>query len=194
MSTTKQSDLINDAQSLIGATYGHGNYNLPVYDDGFGPLWIHRDSMGVSGIVRAKSFQDAYEICEDEFFPEADKTVEELIKEYGFKRAHEKMVSDGSAVRPARYPADYPNGTLAPELTFVHWKTVETPDPEAWIENEMFQEAFGFRPNGPNERDIQKHGVFAKDLNGDSLELLTAELIEDLYITLNIREEGEESI
>ena len=58
-------DLISDEQSLIGATnrFGHA---IEVYDDGFGPLWIHRHSIGISGIVRARTWEDAYSICEDE--------------------------------------------------------------------------------------------------------------------------------
>jgi hypothetical protein len=57
---------------LVSATSRFGR-SIPVYDDGFGSLWIHRDSMGISGIVRAQTWETAYEICEDEFFPAADK-------------------------------------------------------------------------------------------------------------------------
>lgn len=63
--------MINDTQRLIGATTRFGS-KLRTYDDGFGPLWIHRDSMGISGIVRAQTWHDAYSICEDEFFPAGD--------------------------------------------------------------------------------------------------------------------------
>ena len=35
---------------------------LPIYDDGMGPLFIHRDSMGISGVVRAQAGEDAYGI------------------------------------------------------------------------------------------------------------------------------------
>ena len=48
----------------------------------------------------------------------------------------------------------------------------------------MFQEAYGFRPSGPNYNDVLKHGIYAKDLNGDSLEQLTDALIAELEITL----------
>ena len=47
-----------------------------------------------------------------------------------------------------------------------------------------FQLSFGFRPNGPNVRDEQKHGIYSKDLNGDCLELLTPEMVKDIGITL----------
>lgn len=177
--------LITDDQSLLSAK-GRFGRNIPVYDDGFGPLFIHRDSMGISGIVRAQSWEDAYSICEDEFFPEADETVEELQKEYGFTREHVKIIRVNGIERPAVFPSDYPNGRLANGAEFVRWKTVETPEPDAWTDNELFQEAYGFRPNGPNAKDVQKHGIYAKDLNGDSLEKLTPQMLRDWEITLEI--------
>lgn len=179
--------MINDDHSLVSANSRYG-VTIPVYDDGFGPLFIHRDSMGVSGIVRAKTWEDAYSICEDEFFPECDDTFEELRKEYNFSRRSAKMVKDShGAEREAVYPADYPNGKLAENLHFVRFDTIEAPceDEDGWTENDLFCEAYGFRPNGPNERDTLRHGIYAKDLNGDSLELLTPELANNLGITLN---------
>ncbi len=180
------SGLINDEQSLKSAKGRFGNA-LKVYDDGFGPLFVHRDSMGISGIVRSQTWEDAYSICEDEFFPEADETIEELRKEYGFKRENVKWIkrkSDGAEIeaRAEHYPLDA-NG-----FEFSRWETRETPceDENGWTDNELFQEAFGFRPNGANSRDALKHGIYAKDLNGDSLDLLTPELLARLEITLEI--------
>lgn len=71
-----QPDIITDSQRLVGATSRFGSA-IPVYDDGFGHLFIHRDSMGISGIVRAQTWEDAYSICEDEFFPAADREAGE---------------------------------------------------------------------------------------------------------------------
>src|SRR5215831_2643537 len=165
---------ITDSQQLRGAKSRFG-HEIATYDDGFGPLWISLNSLGINGIVRAKSWEDAYSICEDEFFPEADETVEELVKEYGFQREHKRVVKDASVLvagehtgvgeRFARYPEDFPEGKLVPE--FVRWVTVETPDANAWSENELFQEAYGFRPNGPNSTDTRNHGIYSKDLIGD---------------------------
>ena len=196
MSETKQTDLINDDQSLVSATHGRAGYPIQTYDDGFGPLWISRNSIGINGIVRARTWEDAYGICEDEFFSEADETLDEIVKEYGFKREDKKVVRDSTVLtavgelaageRYEVYPDDYPDGKLKPD--FIRWDTIETPDPDAWIENELFQEAFGFRNNGPNERDTLNHGIYTKDLNGDSLDRLTAEMLADLGITLEIKE------
>ena len=194
---TKQTDLITDEQTFDGATYSGGNYSIQTYDDGYGPLWISRDSMGINGIVRARTWEDAYSICEDEFFSEASETIEEIVKEYGFKRESFKVVKDSTITVATDHcstgerfavSSDYAP-TLIPE--FVRWVTVETPDPDAWMDNELFQEGFGFRPNGPNVRDTLKHGIYSKDLNGDALDRLTAEMVEDLGITLQISEPAE---
>jgi hypothetical protein len=67
---------ITDSQSLVAA-FSRFGHSIPIYDDGFGPLFIHRDSMGISGIVRAQTWEDAYSICEDEFFPAGDAEANE---------------------------------------------------------------------------------------------------------------------
>lgn len=184
--------LITDSQSLVSAKSRFG-HSIPIYDDGFGPLFIHRDSMGVSGIVRAQTWEDAYSICEDEFFPEASETVDELRKEYGFTREHVKIIRTIEGVERPAVPSDYPHTTRpAPDgranWEFVRWQTVETPcaDENGWTDNELFQEGYGFRPSGPNTRDTLKHGIYSKDLNGDALDLLTPELLASLEITLEI--------
>ena len=135
-------EMIEDSQTLVGAKTRFG-YDIPVYDDGFGRLYISRDSMGINGIVRAQTWEDAYGICEDEFFPEATETLDEILAEYG-------------------------------------------PDP---FNNGIWQENYGFRPNGRNAKDKIGHGIYQKDLNGDYLDVLTPELVADLEITLNIADE-----
>lgn len=172
-----------DDKTLAGATSRFGS-PIPVYDDGFGPLWIHRDSMGISGIIRAQTWEDAYGICEDEFFPEADESVDELRKEYGFRRDHVKIIKTRDGIERPDCLADYPFAESG--VQFVRWETRETPDAEAWTDNELFQEAYGFRPNGANTRDKRGHGIYSKDLNGDSLEPLTESLRAELEITLSI--------
>ena len=212
MTTNDTATLIQDGQELTSACYRNSKYEIQTYDDGYGPLWISRNSIGVNGIVRARTWEDAYSICEDEFFPEADETIEQLVKEYGFRREHVKIIHP--ATRKAS-PVTYANGHIEAfdidmsverdatpadyELTggrllngqFVRWETRETPDADAWIENELFCEAFGFRNNGANARDTHKHGIYSKDLNGDSLDRLTPEMLEDIGIELTITSEVE---
>ena len=180
--------MITDNQKLVSAA-GRFGHPIPTYDDGFGPLWIHRDSMGVSGIVRAQSFETAYGICEDEFFPEADETGEELRAEYNYTERHAKIIrpADGSPEREA-VAEDYPLDVAQ----FVRWETIRIPAPDGedvFWDNALFQDAFGFRPSGRNATDKIGHGIYAKDLNGDSLERLTPELVAALEITLGIESE-----
>lgn len=173
---------INDDQSLVSAAYSHG-LAIPVYDDGFGALYIHRDSMGISGIVRAQSWEDAYSICEDEFFPEAGETCEEMAKEYAteFMSGRELWLHENGnswdawqALSEAQKSAAYSGGGK------------DVPFAGNFTEHDCWQEAYGFRPNGRNSSDKIGHGIYAKDMNGDSLELLTPELVAALGITLEI--------
>jgi hypothetical protein len=145
--------LITDNQSLVSAAFVHyegaNPIAIPVYDDGFGPLFIHRDSMGVSGIVRAQTWEDAYSICEDEFFPAADLDA----------RKEQERIDE-----------------LPPGKEKDH-------------SQDCWEEAYGYRGNSRRESDGTLSSIYAKDLNGDSLDLLTPELMEALCIVLEIENE-----
>lgn len=141
----KNTSLINDEQSLVSATYSHG-LAIPTYDDGFGPLWIHRHSIGISGIVRARTWEDAYAICEDEFFPSADAEASEEM-------ARIEAMPEGEERNHAQ---------------------------ACW------DEAYGFRNNGRKEANNEHSHIYAKDMNGDSLDPLTAELVAELGLILKI--------
>jgi hypothetical protein len=182
--------LITDFQTLVSAASRFG-HPVPTFDDGFGPLWIHRDSMGITGIVRAQTWEDAYAICEDEFMAECGLSVEELRKEYSFRYDHVKMVGDRMGSIWQATEQDYEDGKLRPGVEFIRWETIKTPtdDEDAWMENERFQEAYGWRFSGANPTDTMGHGIYSKDLNGDALELLTRDLLERLEITLEITNE-----
>lgn len=95
--TDTKTDLIQDGEELVSARYSGSKVEISTYDDGFGPLWIHRNSIGVSGIVRAQTWEEAYSICEDEFFPEADETLAELVAEYGDKWPENELVIESEA-------------------------------------------------------------------------------------------------
>ena len=137
--------LITDADTLNGAKL-EGGYDVPVYDDGFGPLFIHRDSIGISGIVRAQTWEDAYSICEDEFFQSADE-------EAGEESERIEAMEDGEEKSHAQ---------------------------ACW------DEAYGYRSNGKTMEDGTISSIYAKDLNGDSLDLLTRDLVNRLEISLDI--------
>ena len=141
------SALIADSQSLVSAKSRFG-HKIATYDDGFGRLFIHRDSMGISGIVRAQTWEDAYGICEDEFFPAGDTDAcEEMAKIDAMPDGKEKNHAQA-----------------------------------------CFDESFGFRGNSRKMSDGSVSSIYAKDLNGDSLELLSPALLAALEITLEITE------
>ena len=117
--------------------------SVPFYDDGFGPLWILRDTTGIVGIIRATTYEDAYGIAEDELYPEAD--VDDWEKE---------AKGDG-------------------------FDNIDT-----YMESAIFQENYGFRPNGCNMKDVHKHGIYQKDLNGESLDPLTGERVKRLRLVI----------
>lgn len=145
MNSQTSSPLIADSESLISARFNHGT-PIPTYDDSLGPLFIHRDSMGVSGIVRAQTWEDAYEICEDEFFPAGDSEAAEGMKEI-------ESLPDGAEKNHAQ---------------------------ACW------DESYGFRNNSRRETDGTLSSIYSKDLNGDSLDLLTLDLLGCLGIILTI--------
>jgi hypothetical protein len=152
MKTKTQASLIGDGQRLVSATI-HG-YAIPTYDDGFGRLFVWQTTLGnfgmVGAIVRAQTLEDAYSICEDEFFPAGDEAAAE----------------DSAEI-----------------------EACEDEEDKIHLQN-CFEEAYGYRGNGRKEKDGSMSYVYAKDLNGDSLDLLTPELLARLEITLQI-ENGE---
>lgn len=115
---------------------------IPTYDDGHGPLFVYQESLGIVGIVRAQSWEDAYEIVQDEFMSEADMAWEDIAKE------------------------------------------CDCANPDDLADNAIFQEGYGFRPNGTNASDKRCHGIYSRDLNGERLDLLTPELMEHLRLRL----------
>ena len=137
--------MIKDTQSLKSAKFTHGT-PITVYDDGYGPLFIHRDSMGISGIVRAQTWEDAYSICEDEFFPAGDDDAGEEMERI-------EAMEDGEEKNHAQ---------------------------ACW------DDSYGYRGNTRKMPDGSLSSIYARDLNGDSLNRLTPALCNDLGIVLEI--------
>lgn len=131
---TSGDKLIEDAQSLEGAKSRFGS-DIKVWDDGFGDLYIHRDSMGINGIVRANSWHEAYECVLDEILtPISVEDAKELFDEMGSEEA------------------DLPEG-------------------------------YQYQSNSTGT------GIVYTDLNGDYLDKLNKELLDELEIELIIKEE-----
>ena len=187
MRTKQTSELITDDQSLVSAQFQSGT-PIQTYDDGYGPIFALRNSMSVQGIIRAQTWEDAWSIAEDEMFDDCDLTMDEIVKEYGFKRKHVKMIHDAVVGWREVVESDYSDNGRIPELTSIRWETKETLDPEAWSENELFCEAYSFRPNGARSGSNSPMAhIYSKDLNGEALDILTPKLVAELGIQLNIQ-------
>jgi len=73
---------LDDGASLVGATAGEFDRKLQVYDDMFGPLWVYGEVYGPIAVVRAQTFQDAYEIVVDDILKPIDRA--DVPEAYGF--------------------------------------------------------------------------------------------------------------
>tara|TARA_R110002020_G_scaffold193923_3_gene394526 strand:- start:2807 stop:3610 length:804 start_codon:yes stop_codon:yes gene_type:complete len=173
-----------DGASLLGAvlkSYPESEGSkIPIYDEGSGDLYISRDSMGINGIVRADSWEDAYGICEDEFFPPADESWEEMAKtfdcegeelmedaawneSYGFRPNGESIGKDKESPAPGIYSKDL-NGDYLDVLTDELAKSLGiTLDIE--LDEETMSDAF-------LDRDIEwgdSHGQYIPQIFAQSL-------------------------
>lgn len=96
---------LEDYETIVSAKMwrGYGWHELPIYDDGYGPLWIAGQEFGPTMLIRAQSFQDAWEIWIDESptIPEED-----LPEAYGLRsQAEMDAISacvDGSSTKNQR--------------------------------------------------------------------------------------------
>jgi hypothetical protein len=136
--------------SLLLSAHNEFGRTLQTYTDGYGPLFILRDSMGILGIIQASTWEDAWSIAEDEFFPEADEATWEAIAQ-----------------------------------------ECDCANPEELMDNAIFQDAYGFRPNGRNSGDKHGHGIYQRDLNGEALDQVTEAILASRYDVTVTLQEGE---
>jgi hypothetical protein len=83
--------LITDNQELVSAFTRFGT-PIKTYDDGMGALYAYRDAGGLCGIVRAMSWEDAWEIVEDEILTPIPH--EDLPEAYGFDTLEELQAAE----------------------------------------------------------------------------------------------------
>lgn len=137
------------------------------YDDGYGPLWILRDTCGIIGIIRTRNESEAYEIAGDEFrtpiapedIPEAYGAYDHL-RDYLVSQGHEDNydLSEFCTRYAPAYFAVVAAGDNCPELT----------------------EGYEYQSNAKGT------GIVPVDLNGEALDPLTPELCEHLEIEMQI--------
>lgn len=90
--TNTQHGIECESGRLASATYGRFETRYPVrrfYDDGDGPVWIYQDAGGLLGIVRARSWENAWSIVGDEILDDANEAgiAEHFAEAYAAKRA-----------------------------------------------------------------------------------------------------------
>lgn len=154
-------------------SFTRGGNPIRYYDDGIGTLWIMRDTMGIVGIVRAQSMQDAYDIVSDEFrLPIAQEDVPDA---YGaFDKLHAALVARGHADTPQLRGKC---SRLAP--LYFRLCTYDANSRGAW-DNWELQEGYEYQSNATGT------GIVAIDLNGEALDPLTPALAAHLNITIHI--------
>ena len=169
--------MINDTQSLVGARQSRAwdEYGTPImiYDDGFGPLWIYREAGGLQGIVRAQSWESAYEICQDEIMTRVPQ--DEVIEAYGF------YVLNTSKPGNPGFQARSPIGELLAEFNTRDEAEKYCLDTIGREECELV-EGYEYQPNATGT------GLVSFDLNGQSLVQLTSKLAERLEIRIQVEE------
>ncbi len=172
--------MINDNQQLVGARQSqawdeHGT-PIQVYDDGFGPLWLYREAGGLEGIVRAQTWESAYECCQDEIMTRV--STDDVLEAYGlyvmppgdnyFRRSETWTVVD-----------DVENTNTE----FATLKTAQQFMADKLKQDRDLIEGYEYQPNATGT------GIVTFDLNGQSLVELTPELADELDIRIQVTEE-----
>lgn len=76
--------------------------DIKYHDDGFGPLWIFRDTGGVRGIVRAQKWEDAYSCINDEILNPI--AADDLPDAYGFDNQTDLDAALATAKETEQWP------------------------------------------------------------------------------------------
>jgi len=181
--------MINDNQSLIGAyttdVLGE-RHPLEVYDDSWGSLWVYSEVYGPMGVVRAQSFESAYEICQDEIMTRVPE--EDLLDAYGLYVLEHKgfyYLCPDFETEDGWYETF--GGLIPGRLVLGRFSTREGAEKaeRAYVyERELeLVEGYEYQPNATGT------GIVTYSLNGQRLEELTPEVADRLGITIQVTEE-----
>lgn len=165
--------MINNDQTLQGAISEFGN-PIKVWDDGSGPLWAYQESLGIVGIIRAQTWEKAYECMLDSILePIADDEIPEAYglyilpdNEFAVEVKVWTIVDDVKETRTA-----FSNESLA---------KLYIQDIIKSQERDLI-EGYDYQPNSTGS------GIVLTDLNGSYLSPLTAEFVVKHSITLQIK-------
>ena len=178
--------MITNDQTLTGAKTRFGT-EIKTYDDGFGPLWVSRNTLGVDGIVRAQTFESADSCVRDEILPvvplediQADPS-EYYVCERDYHCEAPKDYTGGFCLCSKAENAEYRTCWKCRQHVHDHTKcdctkAVELPHEVCLTLAEGYQYQDNFTGSG----------IVSIDLNGQYLDELTPELVKELEITLTI--------
>ena len=89
----------------VHSRFGHA---VKFYDDGIGPLWLYQSADFDFGVIRAQTWEDAYECVEDEILPRA--THEEMLADFPGYQDYDKMDKHDAACFDEAYGMSGNNG------------------------------------------------------------------------------------
>lgn len=169
---------LSDNQTMMGTTSEFGT-PIPTYDDGFGPLWLYKSANGSCGIVRTQSWETAFELVEDEILSPIPNDIESISEAYGIW-IQPTFHNNNYSIPCAPYKVHW-NSYLYEENT----ESYQTRN-DAQTRIELFlrsgeaelAEGYTYQSNSTGS------GIVFHDLNGESLELASVELLEQDGIIL----------
>lgn len=99
--------MTNATEPRLRVFYGNvGRHEITrVYDDGAGPVWVYFESLGPVGAVRAATWEDAYSICEDVIFDDADPSDPDT-----YARSYDETAEEGELAECHGYRNNGPAG------------------------------------------------------------------------------------
>lgn len=114
------------------------------WDAGFGPLWVYEEPFGILGVIRAKTWEEAYECALDEIMDGC--TYAEMVKEAGLTPEDEERIRvngldvEGYEWRTTGVPSSpWAKGEIAtPDLNYSGLRLMNSKDAEEvgfeWVE------------------------------------------------------------
>ena len=96
---------IEDEQTIKSVKFDHG-LDIRFWDEGFGPLWVYRNSLGVLGVVRADTFEKAWSCVVDEILQDVDPDDEDSYARSYDSNAKEGELAEGCHWRGSGVPSN----------------------------------------------------------------------------------------
>jgi len=159
---------------LIGATNAFG-HPMRTYDDG-GPLWYYEDADGLTAIIAAQSWEDAYSIMEDEFLCRVP--MEYVHEAYGLY-----LLSPCLAFNPERITWDVCDDVENTRTSFQSETLAKAYINELMQSDRDLVEGYGYQSNSTDS------GIIEYCQYGERLVPVTQTLLSERGITLQVTQD-----